>query len=299
MNYDAANYDFYDLADRPQRPAAVLTAYAVEAPIPERALSLATASFAGSGHALTEAQATFHAGADVFATRLAGRAASSEDAGRPWGGLKSCILARQEIHTGQKIVMYVTRQPEAPQRVLEWCRSSGHSHVAAMVSTTAALKPLAQEFGVKFHIGAEDEIHDPAFLPSIDASPDLIVLARYMRILPPAFVETYPSRIINVHHALLPSFIGADPYRRAIERGVRIMGATAHYVTDVLDDGPIIAQRAFPVDPAMGLADLRRHGADYEGEALLAAVKAHTEGRLLVYGNHVIEFSGCWAAITP
>ncbi len=120
--------------------------------------------------------------------------------------------------------------------------------------------------------------------------PDLVILARYMRILPPSLASRWSSRMINVHHSFLPAFPGADPYRQAYERGVKLVGATAHYVTPELDEGPIIAQAATTVDHHQSVSDLRRMGADLERLALADAVRAHLEDRILIKSGRTIVF---------
>lgn len=120
--------------------------------------------------------------------------------------------------------------------------------------------------------------------------PDLVILARYMRILPPEMASRWSSRMINVHHSFLPAFPGADPYRQAHERGVKLVGATAHYVTPELDEGPIIAQAATPVDHHQSVADLRRVGSDLERLVLADAVRAHLEDRILAEAGRTIVF---------
>lgn len=123
-----------------------------------------------------------------------------------------------------------------------------------------------------------------------DARVDAVVLARYMQVLSPAFVARYPNRIINIHHSFLPAFAGAKPYHQAFERGVKIIGATSHYVTDRLDDGPIIAQATFPVDHRDSVDDLVRKGRDLERVVLAAAVRLHVEDRILVNRNKTVVF---------
>jgi formyltetrahydrofolate deformylase len=120
--------------------------------------------------------------------------------------------------------------------------------------------------------------------------PDFIVLARYMQILPIDFVRRYPNRIINIHHSFLPAFIGARPYHQAFERGVKIIGATSHYVTEVLDDGPIIEQDVVRVSHRDEVEDLIRKGRDLEKVVLSRAVAWHVENRILVYGNKTVVF---------
>ncbi|HEX6823409.1 MAG TPA: formyltetrahydrofolate deformylase [Candidatus Sulfotelmatobacter sp.] len=120
--------------------------------------------------------------------------------------------------------------------------------------------------------------------------PDFMVLARYMQILSNEFVNRYPQRIINIHHSFLPAFVGARPYHQAFERGVKLIGATSHYVTEVLDDGPIIEQDVVRVSHRDAVEDLIRKGRDLEKVVLSRAVRAHVENRVLVYGNKTVVF---------
>jgi formyltetrahydrofolate deformylase len=120
--------------------------------------------------------------------------------------------------------------------------------------------------------------------------PDFIVLARYMQILSTGFVNRYPQRIINIHHSFLPAFVGARPYHQAFERGVKLIGATSHYVTSVLDDGPIIEQDVVRVSHQDTVDDLVRKGRDLEKVVLSRAVRSHVENRVLVYGNKTVVF---------
>lgn len=120
---------------------------------------------------------------------------------------------------------------------------------------------------------------------------DLVVLARYMRVLPPDIVKPWANRMINIHHSFLPAFVGANPYRQAHERGVKVIGATAHYVTEDLDAGPIIEQDVVHVSHRDGPEVLARRGRDLETLVLARAVRAHVEHRLQVAGNHTIVFS--------
>jgi len=120
--------------------------------------------------------------------------------------------------------------------------------------------------------------------------PDFMVLARYMQILSNEFVSRYPQRIINIHHSFLPAFVGARPYHQAFERGVKLIGATSHYVTEVLDDGPIIEQDVVRVSHRDTVEDLIRKGRDLEKVVLSRAVRWHGENRVLVYGNKTVVF---------
>ncbi len=119
---------------------------------------------------------------------------------------------------------------------------------------------------------------------------DFIVLARYMQVLSPGFIAHYPNRIINIHHSFLPAFHGARPYERAFERGVKLIGATSHYVTEVLDDGPIIEQDVVRISHRDDLTDLKQKGADLEKVVLSRAVRWHIDNRVLVYGNKTVVF---------
>jgi formyltetrahydrofolate deformylase len=120
--------------------------------------------------------------------------------------------------------------------------------------------------------------------------PDFIVLARYMQILTNDFVNAYPNRIINIHHSFLPAFIGAKPYHQAFTRGVKLIGATSHYVTEVLDDGPIIEQDVIRISHRDSLDDLLQKGRDLEKVILSRAVRWHIENRILLYGNKTVVF---------
>ena len=119
---------------------------------------------------------------------------------------------------------------------------------------------------------------------------DLIVLARYMQVLSSDFIRQYPNRIINIHHSFLPAFVGAKPYHQAFERGVKLIGATSHYVTEVLDDGPIIEQDVARISHRDALDDLLQKGRDLEKVVLSRGVRWHLENRVLLYGNKTVVF---------
>ena len=170
--------------------------------------------------------------------------------------------------------------------------------VVAVVSNHADATPVANSFGVPcYHVpvgegnGARAEQEDTidTLLRSLDV--ELVVLARYMLVLPPRVVTPWAGRMINIHHSFLPAFVGANPYRQAHERGVKVIGATAHYVTDDLDEGPIIAQDVASVSHRDDVAALTRTGRDLETVVLARAVRAHVERRVLVHGNRTIVFA--------
>jgi formyltetrahydrofolate deformylase len=167
--------------------------------------------------------------------------------------------------------------------------------LALVVSNHPDLAPVVAHFGVPFHhvpitaaTRAAQEATQWALLD--EAQVDLIVLARYMQILSPAFVARYPARIINIHHSFLPAFVGGDPYRQACERGVKLVGATAHYVTEQLDEGPIIEQGVVRCSHRDTVEDLVRKGRDLEKVVLAAAVRWHLEDRVLVYAGKTVVF---------
>jgi formyltetrahydrofolate deformylase len=133
--------------------------------------------------------------------------------------------------------------------------------------------------------------HEAAVLREIrQYAPEHLVLAKYMRILSPEFLAQFPRRIINIHHSFLPAFAGAGPYRQAFERGVKIIGATAHFVTDGLDSGPIIAQDVISVDHGHTVADMTRAGRDVEKIVLARALRLVFEERIFLSGNRTVIF---------
>ena len=157
------------------------------------------------------------------------------------------------------------------------------------------LRHHAEAAGIPFHylpVTAETKPAQESQLCSlIDAHKiDLIVLARYMQILSPDFVQRFPARIINIHHSFLPAFAGPKPYHQAYERGVKIIGATSHYVTESLDQGPIIAQATAPIDHRDTVSSLVRKGRDLERVVLATAVRQHVEDKILVSANKTIVF---------
>ncbi|MDO4919311.1 formyltetrahydrofolate deformylase [Kocuria sp.] len=165
--------------------------------------------------------------------------------------------------------------------------------IVAVVSNHPDLQPLVDFYGVPFHhvpVTRETKRQAEAELLELVSAYDveLVVLARYMQILSDELTRELTGRCINIHHSFLPSFKGAKPYHQAYERGVKMVGATAHYVTPELDEGPIIAQRVIPVDHAHTPEDLVSAGADAESQALFRAVKWHAEGRVVVSGNRTI-----------
>jgi len=167
--------------------------------------------------------------------------------------------------------------------------------LALVISNHALLQPVAGHFGIRFEhvpVDAGDravaEVAQERLLA--ESGVDLVVLARYMQILSPGFVARWPSRIINIHHSFLPAFVGAKPYHQAKARGVKVIGATAHYVTSELDQGPIIEQDVCRVSHRDDVDELLRKGGELERRVLTHAVRMHLERRVLVSGNRTIVF---------
>jgi formyltetrahydrofolate deformylase len=187
----------------------------------------------------------------------------------------------------QTIAVLVTKESHCLEALLEaWADGELGADIEVVIGNHDDLQPLAEHYGIDFHDvgdekGTPDEQHLLELLDEYET--DLIVLARYMRILGPEVVFRYEDRIINVHPSLLPAFPGAEAYRQAREDGVRIAGVTAHYVTTDLDQGPIITQRAFNAPPGADVEQLERRGQPLEAEALLEAVRLHLEDAVSVY----------------
>jgi formyltetrahydrofolate deformylase len=166
--------------------------------------------------------------------------------------------------------------------------------IALIISNHEDARPLAEFYRVPFHyipVGANTKDAEQlqfALLRQHDV--ELVILARYMQVLSAEFVTRYPRRIINVHHSFLPAFVGAKPYHGAYERGVKLIGATSHYVTEVLDEGPIIEQDVTRVSHRDRLEDLISKGRDLEKIVLSRAVRWHLEHRILCYGNKTVVF---------
>jgi formyltetrahydrofolate deformylase len=168
--------------------------------------------------------------------------------------------------------------------------------LALVLSNHPDHRPLAERHGIPFHhlpVTAADKAATEARQIELlqNARVDFIVLARYMQILSPAFVQAFPMRILNIHHSFLPAFAGARPYHAAHDRGVKIIGATAHYVTEKLDEGPILEQDVIRVSHRQGIDDLVRLGRDLEKIVLSRAIYWHLHHRILVYKNRTVVFS--------
>ena len=196
----------------------------------------------------------------------------------------------------KKIVLLATKESHALGDILiRYADGELGADIECVIANHDTLKDLVERFDIPFfHISAEDlsrEAHEIKVMECIDTHEfDYIVLAKYMRILTPTFVKSYPQQIINIHHSFLPAFIGANPYKQAFERGVKIIGATAHFVTDDLDEGPIIAQDVIPVNHRLSWKDMQRAGRDGEKIVLSRALSLVLQDRIFVNGNKTVIF---------
>ncbi len=166
--------------------------------------------------------------------------------------------------------------------------------VLCVIGNHDVLQKICQRFDIPFLMipyHEDKEISEQHIISEIKSyNPDYIVLAKFMRILSPAFVANFPSKIINIHHSFLPAFAGANPYKQAFERGVKLIGATAHFVTDDLDEGPIIAQQIIPVNHSFTAADMVRSGKEIETAVLAKALRLVLNDRVFVYKNKTVVF---------
>ncbi len=230
---------------------------------------------------------------------LAGFALDRHEIGEAFAGLAERFEIEVRLHFRDerpRLAILASRQPHCLYDLLTRWRTG---ELAADIAVVVANHPDHGEFCA--HLGVPH-----VYLPVRDGDAgaqeaavvdelrsrdvDVVVLARYMRILSTAAVEPFRNRMINIHHSFLPAFVGANPYRQAFDRGVKLIGATAHYVTEDLDQGPIIDQEVSRVSHRDEVADLARKGRDLETIVLARAVRAHLEHRILVYGRKTVVF---------
>lgn len=196
----------------------------------------------------------------------------------------------------QRTAIFVSNESHCLLELLwEWQNGDLDTDIVVVISNSEAARPLVESYGIPFHyIPANKEIRQQVEAEQIrlmaEYKVDLLILARYMQILTPDFVGHFEHRIINIHHSFLPAFIGANPYARAFTRGVKLIGATSHYVTNDLDEGPIIEQDVERVDHRDDGQKLKKIGRQIERRVLAKAVKWHLENRIIVEGNKTIVF---------
>ncbi|QOP43530.1 formyltetrahydrofolate deformylase [Sulfurimonas sediminis] len=193
------------------------------------------------------------------------------------------IMATKEIHAlGDILIRHEAGELEA--------------NIVAVISNYDNLESFVKKFDIPYitisHQRLERQEHESKIIEAVQSykEVDFIVLAKYMRILTPRFVETFENKIINIHHSFLPAFIGANPYKQAYDRGVKIIGATAHFVNNNLDEGPIIAQETIHVTHAYSWKDMQRAGRDVEKVVLSKALKLALEDRIFTYANRTVIF---------
>ncbi len=208
-------------------------------------------------------------------------------------GMKARVLASAQR---ERVALFVSKADHCfHDIVLRWKAGELPCDLVAVVSNHTDLKPIALGYGIPFHhlpvmaeTKAAAEAQQVALLRGLDI--DLVVLARYMQVLSADFLQNFGRPVINIHHSFLPAFAGGKPYHQAHARGVKLIGATAHYATRDLDEGPIINQDVARVTHRHGVDDLIRKGRDLEKTVLAQAVRWHLAGRVLVYGNKTVVF---------
>ncbi|UTZ21123.1 formyltetrahydrofolate deformylase [Vibrio campbellii] len=211
------------------------------------------------------------------------------DQALPQGAKRKLISSRRK-----RIVILVTKEAHCLGDILmKTYDGSLDVEITAVVGNYDKLQTLTERFDIPYHhVTHEDlsrEEHEQKMLEVIDQyDADYLVLAKYMRVLTPTFVEKYRHKIINIHHSFLPAFIGAKPYQQAYDRGVKIIGATAHFVTNDLDEGPIIKQDVIPVDHTFSAQDMAQAGRDVEKNVLSKALNKVINDHVFVYGNKTV-----------
>lgn len=196
----------------------------------------------------------------------------------------------------KKLAIFVSKEDHCLLELLwQWQAGDLYADISMVISNHPDMGALVESFGIPFYhipVTADTKAEVEAKqLELIAYQVDSIVLARYMQIISPKFLEHYPDRIINIHHSFLPAFVGGKPYSQAYDRGVKIIGATAHYVTEELDGGPIIEQDVQRVSHRDNVNDLKRIGRHIERIVLARAVSWHVEDRILVHGNKTVVFN--------
>jgi formyltetrahydrofolate deformylase len=194
------------------------------------------------------------------------------------------------------VVVFATKEHHClGDMLIRYAFDTLNANILAVISNYQELQPLVSKFGIPFHFITHEnrsrEEHEAGVVRALEIyQPEYLVLAKYMRVLTPTFVERFPNRIINIHHSFLPAFIGANPYRQAYERGVKIIGATAHIVNNNLDEGPIVYQGVVRVDHRYSAKDMAVAGREVERDVLAQALKIVFEDRVFIHHNKTIVF---------
>ena len=223
-----------------------------------------------------------------------------KDAVPIWQELKSILPEGAEIAVNpsalKKVVVLVTKEYHCLSDILvrNHFKTLG-AEVQCVIGNHETLQDVCKRFDIPFHFVSHENKEKDAFEKEVIAAiekyeTDYLVLAKFMRILSPSFIEKFTHRIINIHHSFLPAFIGASPYKQAYERGVKLIGATAHFVTNDLDEGPIISQQIIPVNHSFTAADMVKAGKEIETAVLARALQLVFEERVLIWKNKTVIF---------
>ncbi|GAB6988223.1 formyltetrahydrofolate deformylase [Paenibacillus pini] len=196
----------------------------------------------------------------------------------------------------KKLAIFVSKEDHClVELIWQWQAGDLDADIAMVVSNHPDMKEYVESFGIPYHLipvtATTKQQAEKMQLEAVGNDIDVIILARYMQIISPTFIEHYRNRIINIHHSFLPAFVGGKPYAQAYQRGVKIIGATAHYVTEELDGGPIIEQDVQRVSHRDDVTELKRIGRTIERVVLARAVKWHIEDRILVHENKTVVFN--------
>jgi formyltetrahydrofolate deformylase len=224
----------------------------------------------------------------------------SFDSGKLYDDLKATLPKNSNIQlTGKRkknIIIMATKEHHCLGDILlRHTFNELNANILAVISNHEKLRDLTEKAGIPYHYVSHENLnredHEAKVLQIIsEYKPEYIVLAKYMRILTADFTNKYSNKIINIHHSFLPAFIGANPYKQAFKRGVKIIGATAHFVNQDLDEGPIIAQNVIPVKHSHSAEDMARAGRDVEKTVLSQAINLVFEDKVIISGNKTIVF---------
>jgi formyltetrahydrofolate deformylase len=226
------------------------------------------------------------------------------------GALKDEDVLRNELRQHLPEDAVITINPQTEKRIALLVTKEYHclgdtlvrhffntlnAKVCCVIGNYNDLRNFTEQFGIPFyhisHLDKSKEAFEQEILEVLQPyQPDYLVLAKFMRILSPEFIEQFPNQIINIHHSFLPAFIGANPYRKAFERGVKVIGATAHFVTNDLDEGPIIEQQTIAVNHTFGVTEMITSGREIEKAVLSRAMQLVFQDRVFITGNRTIVF---------
>ena len=248
-------------------------------------------------HSTERGQGTFFCRIEFQLGSLTANLADLEAGFKPIAGRFGMQWRFTRAGDKKRLAIFVSRQEHALLELL-WQHRAGDlaAEIAVVISNHTNARDLAEQHGIPyFHVPITPMTKDEAEARELDILAQhgvgTVVLARYMQVLTPGFLQHFPANIINIHHGFLPAFVGANPYQDAYDRGVKLIGATAHYVTEELDAGPIIEQDVLRIDHRHDPDDLRRLGRYIERVVLARAVGWHVEDRVLLHGNKTIVFN--------